>query len=177
MLAAVAGGVVFAIQLVLMFAGASSDVDFDGDVDMGGGDVGHAAADISFKVLSLQGLSAFFLMFGLVGLALLKQSHAGDIMSLLGAFAAGWASTWVISKIFRTFSRLQSSGTLDMASAVGATGTVYLNIDHDKPGKVTVTVQGRLLTLDAVAERQLSTGAPIKVVRVLNDNMVAVEPQ
>lgn len=173
LVAAVGGGVTFAIQLIAMFTGASVG---EGDLDMGG-DVGHAAADISFKVLSLQGLSAFFLMFGLVGLALLNQSDAGNTMSLIGAFGAGFVSTWVIARIFRGFTKLQSTGTLDMSNALGATGSVYLHIEPNKPGKVTVTVQGRLLTVDAIATRRIETGMPVKVVRVVNDNLVAVEPQ
>ena len=177
LLATIVGGVVFAIQLVMLFTGVAGDVDFDADVDMGGGDVGHAGADVSFKVLSLQGLSAFFLMFGLVGLALHNQSKAGNGISLAGAFVAGWVSTWVIARIFRTFSRLQSSGTLDMSQAAGVSGIVYLNIEPNKPGKVTITVRGRLLTLDAISDHQITTGSPIKVLRVINDNMVAVEPQ
>jgi hypothetical protein len=40
-----------------------------------------------------------------------------------------------------------------------------------------VTVSGRSLTLNAVATQAIKTGTPIKVVRVIDDNMVAVEPQ
>jgi hypothetical protein len=135
----------------------------------------HASPDLSFKVLSLQGLTAFFLMFGLVGLALQRESHASVAPSLLGACAGGFATTYLIARIFRAASKLQSSGTLDLGRAVGQTGTVYLGITRDKPGKITVSVAGRLLTLDAITEGDpLDTGTAARVDRVLPTGAVVV---
>lgn len=177
---AVIGGALFVVQLALQlvgFAGGHIDVDTDSHV----GDV-HPSADWSFKVLSTQGLTAFFLMFGLIGLATLRsQDNPTALHSALATVAGllgGVATTWVIARLFRFASRMQSSGTLDFKRAIGATGTVYLTIRSDKPGKVTVAVAGRLLTLDArLAEgdtAELATGAPIVVTQVFPDESVAV---
>ena len=176
---AVVGGALFLVQLVFSFLGGTADVDVDVDVHAHApGDVGHASADLSFKVLSLQGITAFVMMFGLVGLAERRESGWAPLPSLVGALVAGAASVWVIAKLFELFSRMQSDGTLDMSKAVGATGSVYLNIAKDKPGKVQVTVAGRLMTLDAITrtESMLEQGRVIRVTKVLQDSRVEVEP-
>lgn len=170
---AIGGGALFVIQLVLLFVGGGLDLD----ADMGGGDLGHHGADVSFKVLSLQGISAFVMMFGLTGLAMRIDEGASPLASLTVAVAAGAGSTWAIGRIFYFFTRLQSTGNLDMQSAMGATGQVYLGIGPDKAGKVTITVGKRSLTLDGICETgdTLATGTPIRVVRVISDTTVAVE--
>jgi hypothetical protein len=174
---ALGGGALFVIQLILLFLGGSADVDLDLDTDLSSGDVGHAGADASFKVLSLQGITTFVMMFGLVGMAMRNDEQAGPGLSLAVAAAAGAASTWVIGRIFVFFNRLQSTGTLDMKSAVGATGQVYLSVGPNRPGKVNITVGQRLLTLEAITEKDelLETGTPIKVIRVISDTTVSVE--
>ena len=60
---AIIGGAILLLQLVLsFFAGADLDVDFDGDIDI---DLDHGS-DASFHWLSIQSVSAFFAMFGMV---------------------------------------------------------------------------------------------------------------
>jgi hypothetical protein len=172
---ALVGGTLFLIQLVLLFTGGGGGVDVD--TDLGGGDAGHPGADVSFKVLSLQGITTFVMMFGLVGMAMRIDEQASATVSTGVAFAAGAGSTWVIGRIFYYFTRLQSTGNVDMKSAVGAIGEVYLTVGPGKIGKVTITVGNRSLTMDAVAEKgeTLATGTPIRVVRVVSDTTVSVE--
>lgn len=174
---ALGGGTLFVIQLVLLFVGGGVDVDLDLDADLSGGDMGHAAADASFKVLSLQGITSFVMMFGLVGMAMRNDEQAAPTIALGVALAAGVVSTWIIGRIFVFFTQLQSTGTLDMNRSLGAIGQVYLGIAPGKPGKVTLTVGKRSLTLEAISDSQetLPTGTPIKVVRVISDTTVCVE--
>jgi hypothetical protein len=170
------GGTLFVVQLVLQFLGHVGHADINTDIDAGlDAQAGHASADFSFKVLSLQGLSAFLLIFGLMGLATLRSGGAAPLAFGVG-FAGGGLTTWLIGRLFKLASRLQSSGTFDISRAVGAAGTVYLTIRKDRPGKVTITVTNRLLTLDArvAGDVTLETGTPIVVTRVLEDNCVEV---
>ncbi|HEY3495088.1 MAG TPA: hypothetical protein VGK73_10400 [Polyangiaceae bacterium] len=166
------GGTFFVVQLVLQFLGVVGHSDIDPDLDP---HAGHPSADFSFKVLSLQGMSAFLMMFGLMGLATLKSGGAAPIAFGVG-FAGGGLTTFVIGRLFKFASRLQSSGTLDLSRAVGVAGTVYLTIRKGRPGKVTITVTNRLLTLDACVREDitLETGTPIVVTRVLEDQSVEV---
>lgn len=186
LICALVGGVLFAVRLIMMFVGGDSDGDADaggGDVDAGGdadgGDAHHdgADSDVAFKLLSFQGISAFFMMFGLVGLAMSKGSGLHYLISMLGAVVAGGATVWITDKIFRSFGRLQHSGTLNLKNAIGQEGTVYLTIKADSPGKVQVAVQGRLKTLEAVSKdkTEIKTDTKVKVVGVQASEVLVVE--
>jgi membrane protein implicated in regulation of membrane protease activity len=124
----------------------------------------------------MHGLSAFFMMFGLVGLALYRQSQVGVIISIIGAVAAGMVSVWVIGKLFQVAARLQSSGTLKIADAVGSTGTVYLTIPEGGSGRVSLNFRNRLREFDATEKNgaEVPTGTPVRVVQV-NANILVVE--
>jgi hypothetical protein len=182
---ALAGGMGLLLRLVLMFLGGIGDMHGDlhadgalaGDLHVGdlhagdlhAGDV-HAgdahAGEVhdtghSFQLLTLQGLTGFFLMFGLVGLAMSRESRVGTPFSLLGGFGAGAVALYMVAKLFQWARMLQSSGTLNFAGAVGKQGTIYLTIPPGGTGKVEVAVQERLMVLDAVAEdkSEIKTGA------------------
>ena len=170
---AVIGGSLFFIRLVLQLIGADHDVDTDFDV---GNDAGHGDADISFKLLTMHGLTAFFMMFGLVGIALFRQSGAGAFVSISGGTAAGFATVWVIGKLFSSAKKLQSSGTVDIIGAIGCEGTVYTTIPANGTGSVQIIIKNRLREFDASShtKEELKTGEKIKVVWV-NGNILTVE--
>lgn len=167
------GGVLFLIRTVLMFLGHSGADDLGGDVsDIQGGD-----ADTSFKALSLQSLTAFFMMFGLVAVTLSKQTGVGHAWAVLGGTLAGLFTVWVIGRLFVGMKRLQSDGTLHVENAVGQEGEVYLTVKPGKTGQVRVSVQGQLRVFDAATEgaAELKTGDRIRVVRVTGGNVLMVE--
>lgn len=173
LICAVIGGFFVVVKLVLQFIGsdAGTDINVDGDID-----IDHTDSDIGFRFLSLQGLSAFFMMFGLVGLALYRQSQLGIILSSIGAVAAGMASVWVIAKLFQGASRLQSNGTLKTEDAVGCTGTVYLTIPQGGTGQVNLNFRNHRREFNAteINGGEVPTGTPVRVVKV-NANILVVE--
>ncbi|MHB8808570.1 MAG: NfeD family protein [Desulfobulbaceae bacterium] len=174
---AVTGGFFVLVKLFLQFVGVGMATDSGGDVDTPfSADGHHADSDVGFKFLSLHGLSSFFMMFGLIGLALYRQSKAGMFLSLAGAVVAGLFAVWAIGKLFQMAIGLQSSGTLTTADAVGSTGTVYLTIPKGGTGRVNINFSNHLREFDAVAadEGEISTGLPIRVVRV-KANILIVE--
>jgi membrane protein implicated in regulation of membrane protease activity len=174
---AVFGTLLFVVKFVLQLVGGHGGGDVG--IDVGNADVVHADADVSFKLLSLQGLTAFFVMFGLVGFALARGSGAHEGVSFAGAFAAGLATTWLIGKIFSFTMRLQSSGTLDNSRAVLEAGTVYLTIPAAGVGKVQVTIAGRLREFEAVCSsgEELKTGTPVRVLQVNGSTLVVEKAQ
>lgn len=188
-LCAIAGGTLFIFRLILMFMGHVGDtdvdghVDFDGMHDVGGVDVdgghdfaGHDASDsdVSFKLLSLQGITAFLMMFGLVGWAMMSQGDYHPMIPIIAGTAAGLATFWVMGKIFQFAISMQSSGTLKLQNAVGQEGSVYLTIKPNESGKVQVAVQNRMMILDAVAEgsQEIKTGQAVRVVKVVAGKLV-----
>jgi hypothetical protein len=105
---AVIGGILFLIRVILFFTGSSSrrdlDMDADGDLDS---DPGHA--DVGIKLVSPQGITAFFMMFGLVGLTLSK-SGVNAIWTVFGGLSTGFFTMLLIAKIFAEMKNLQSEG-------------------------------------------------------------------
>ena len=183
---AVVGSFLFAIRVVLTFIGFDGDHDVDGDVDTADisddidGD-GHADGadmhtEMSFTVLSFQGLTAFFMMFGWVGLALSRGAQ-GPLISLGGATAAGAGTVWITGKLFRFFNSLQHSGTINLRSAIHEEGVVYLTIPVGEQGKVQLNVQGRMRVMDAVTDQKkaIQTGSRVRVLNIVNDNILVVE--
>lgn len=173
---AVIGGVFVLIRLVGQFLGAGHSLDGGIDVDGPGLDAHHADSDIGFRILSVHGLTSFMMMFGLVGLALHRQSGMGTVVSMAGAMAAGLASVWIIGKLFALVVKLQSSGTISIESAVGAQGKVYISIPAQGTGRVLVTVHNSLREYDAASVDQaaIASDTPIRVVWV-DGNVLVVE--
>jgi membrane protein implicated in regulation of membrane protease activity len=176
------GGGLFIIRMILMFVGGDADMDTDVDVDIDGdvdvdSDMEGGDTDISFRLLSFQGLTAFFMMFGLVGLALSRQNDWGPAPAIAGGTFAGLITCWLLKWIFDKAKTLQSSGNIKLENAVGQEGTVYLNIPANGTGKAQVTVQDHLKVYDAVSQGdvELHTGDPIKVVRIISNNTLVVE--
>ena len=176
------GTILFVVRLVLMFLGGGHEGG--GDVDAGGLDgadghdlgAAHGAADsdLSFKALSLQGITAFFMMFGLVGWALVRQGNVPAWGSIAGGTAAGLITVWLMKKIFQMAGSLQSSGNINLQNAVGQEGHVYLTLHPGQVGKVQITVQDRLSIFNATAEgnEEIKTGQTVRVVRVSADTLV-----
>ena len=141
---ALLGGAALALRTVLLLVGIGGDELLHHDVGHGDAD-----GDAATRWLSLQGIAAFLLMFGLAGLALLRQSHLPGVLAVPAAVGAGAGAMWVIGRIFQLMGRLQSSGTLDLRRATGQEGVVYLTVRPESGGQVQVELQGRLGTFDA----------------------------
>jgi membrane protein implicated in regulation of membrane protease activity len=194
---AIIGGVLFVVRLALQFIGGDSgghhdiggisDVSDVGDIDIHGADVhgdfaGDADLDVhdtylSFKILSFQGLTAFFMMFGLVGLAMMRSTDQGPTAALIAASLAGFGTVWVIGAIFRKAGALQASGNINLRNAIGQEGEVYLTIHSAGTGKAKVTVQERLRIYDAVStgSDEICTGQRVRVVDVTPQEVLVVE--
>jgi len=186
------GGTLFILRIILMLAGGlfsdgdvgsvlGSDTDFSGDIvvdgDLDPGSVGdHVETDSSFRLLSFQGLSSFFLIFGLVGLALIN-ANLHVLLTVFGAMLAGLFSVWAISILFSQTRRLQADGTIHIKNAVGERGTVYLTIPGNGSGQVQVSVQGSLKIFDAISKekKKIPTGEKIQVVDVADGKTLVVK--
>lgn len=171
LVSAIAGGASLLLRAGLMLLGVGDGHDLH---DPGGAEPDGEGGT---RLLSLQGVSAFLVMFGLSGLALLRQSRAPAVVAVPVAFGAGVGAMWVMAKVFQLMGRLQSSGTLDLDAAIGQEGVVYLTLRPGTGGQVQVEVQGRLGTFDARSDGsdEIATGRPVRVVAV-RAGVLIVEP-
>ncbi|HEU5134630.1 MAG TPA: NfeD family protein [Steroidobacteraceae bacterium] len=164
LLAATVGGIILVFRLILTIAGLDHH---------GGADAVHVDSDDGFQALTIQGISSFFAMFGVVGYTLYHNAALGMVLALSGAIAAGVVSVWIVHKIFRSMLRLQSSGTVSLFAAVGSEGSVYLTVGKDG-GRVQINFANRLREFEAVSAdgATIPTGTPIRVQSVTANTLV-----
>jgi membrane protein implicated in regulation of membrane protease activity len=164
LLAGFVGGISLVFRLILTVAG----LDHHGGVD-----AVHVDSDSGFQALTIQGISSFFAMFGVVGYTLYRTASLGMVLSLTGALAAGVVSVWIIHKVFKSMLRLQSSGTVSLFAAVGSEGSVYLTVGKDG-GRVQINFANRLREFEAVSAdgTAIPTGTPIRVQGVTANTLV-----
>ena len=181
---AVFGGGLFVLRTILMLAGfGDSDSDTDAgdvhDLDDHLDDLDHAThsgADAGLRILTIQGLTSFAMMFGLTGFAISRSSLLGSVLAIAIGILVGVFAMWLIAKGFALMRSLQSSGTRQIYEAMGQEGTVYLTIPAEGIGKVQVTISGRLTVADAVSldNVTLKTGQRVCISEVDSAGMLAV---
>ena len=98
LLCALLGGTILILRLIVSNAGIDGH---DGDADSAPVSSGHG-----FQVLTIQGISSFFAMFGVVGYTLYHNASLGLFVALAGAVVAGVAAVWIIQRIFKAMLRL-----------------------------------------------------------------------
>jgi membrane protein implicated in regulation of membrane protease activity len=173
------GGTLFIVRLITMFLGGEMEGGgLDTDLDAGGHEISgdHVGSDTNINLLSLQGLTSFFLMFGLVGLTLLKAGQP-VWLTIVGGLVAGLITVALTGLVFSQMKRLQTEGTINIRNAIGQEGKVYLNIPQNGTGQVQVIVQGSLKIFDAVSKSRstIATGETVEVVGVESGNTLVVE--
>jgi hypothetical protein len=179
LICAVAGGTVLVLRIILMAIGLDHNgADTDVPHDLAGhdihlGDHGGDVHDGTVNLISIQSISSFFTMFGLVGMGLL-QVKAAPLWSLAGALGAGLLTAWATAMIVFSLQKLQSEGTMNIMNAIGQQGSVYLTIPEQGTGVVNVTVQGAQRQFDAISAQgeKIPTGKMVKVTGVTGGKLL-----
>jgi hypothetical protein len=147
-------------------------VETDVDASLADGDV------ISFQFLSLKNIVGFFTMFGWSGLGFYHADLAVWLVIALSVMC-GFLMMVAMATLFYFMSKLAEDGTLKMNNAIGHSGEVYLTIPAKRGGigKVQLTVQGALQTLDAMTDdtEPISTSSMIEVVDVIAGQILLVK--
>lgn len=174
---AVLGGAILLLQMVLGFVGFG---DGDGG-DHDGGHDGHFDKEGlagGLNLLSVRALAAGITFFGVGGLAGLKTGF-GLFAAFPLALIAGSVAAVAVAAAMRAMLRLETDGTLQIHGAVGTSATVYLTVPGERSGvgKIHVTLQNRLVELQAVTSQQtLPTGSRVLVIDVVGPDTVDVVP-
>ena len=173
---AILGGTLVVCQVAsgLFGFGAETDADIDADHDMGG-DTDHGNAFLG--MLSIRAITSALLFFGLGGLT--AHYYGADELVAFGvAVGAGIATLYAVALMMKMVAQLKHDGTARVERSLGRTGTVYLRVPAARAGtgKVHLMLQNRTVEYQAVTVGgELPTGAPVRVVAVVNADTVEVE--
>jgi len=130
-----------------------------------------------FRLFSMQGIIAFFSLFGWTGLIFMKAGMPVWGAALL-AFFCGFVGMFLMALALWGMLKAQSDGTMDIRNALGMDGEVYIPVPgkREMPGKVIVKVQDQLSEFDAVTdeEEKLGTGTQVTVIGITKGTTLIV---
>lgn len=152
----------------------SSDPTDGGDAEVSGR---SGAAAFGLRLLSLRSIVAFVAIGGWVGYTLcyaLSWQYA-----LIIAIVCGLCASCLVTWAMLAFEKMQDSGNLNPANAIGTIGTVYLTVPPSRggKGKVNILIQERYAEYEAMTDSHdpIPTAAEIKVIGHIGSNVLLVE--
>ena len=158
-------------QLVMNLLGAGVIDDLP---DAGDGSHGSGSG-----IFSVRTIAAFFAGLGWIGVIFLRQGGSSMLAAAAGTIT-GLALMAGTIYVMRSFAKMQDSGTLNYANAVGAVGKVYVTIPPARGpgGQIEVIFQSRTVFAEACtdATERIKPGARVRVLGVDDANSFLVEP-
>lgn len=155
---AVVSTVLFLIKTILFsFIGGDTEVitDFNSEFEL----------ETSFNFISLQSILAFFMGFGWLGLACLKQW--GFSLKLTGVCSVifGLLIMFFAAYLMFLVKKLNHKVVIDYASCVGKNGKAYTAFEPHAEGQIEVDVNGRLSIESAFndSEQRIEAFEEIKI--------------
>ena len=175
---AIPSTLVLIVQTILLFFGigdGDSDIDFDHDISDGTSDSGGDG----LAVFSIRGIAAMLAVAGWSGIAMYQAGWDLWLVILLAAIF-GIAALIGIAYMMKAIMKLQDDGNIDIGSAIGKSGKVYIPIPGNMTGsgKITLTLQERFIETDAVTacDRTIKTGETVRIVATDEVGTLVVEP-
>jgi membrane protein implicated in regulation of membrane protease activity len=170
---AAVGIVVLMAQVVMTLFGLDGHHDIDTADHVGDHD---GFSTWFFGVLSFRSVTAFVAFFGLGGRIALAFDLPG-FFAYVSAMAAGLCAMVAVALLMSMLHNLKSDGNVHIQNTLGSIGTVYLTIPGHRSGvgKVTVSVQDRSMTFEAVTDgEEAKTGQRVKVVGIGDPNTLEI---
>jgi len=178
---AVSASFVMVIFLVLMLIGIEG-ADFDGVDDVSDVDIinDEPLSGIGgLKILTIRGILAFISMGAWTAYLLVNWMH--PLWASAIGIVVGSISAYLLALAFRATYKLESSGNLDYANAIGQLGTVYIRVPKSKSGKgkITLTIQERYIEVDAMTEwdQDLMPKTVVEVVGIEDTTTLIIKPK
>lgn len=175
LIAAVGGGTIMLVQLVLAILGL--DDSFDLDVDVGDALDGVDAGSHLLEILSFRTIVGGLTFFGFAGKASLASgmSTTSAVAIAIAAFLAGvYGLYWVMKQMYK----LQSAGNEDIRNAIGkrAQVTVAVPSARSGAGKIQVRMQNRIVEYRAVTDdtEVIRSGSEVAILDCLGSDTVEI---
>lgn len=170
---AIPTSIIFIIQTIMTFTGADAtdgvDADFDSNLH---------GTDAPFQLFSLRNLINFLLGFSWGGISFFNSISSPAL--LIGvALATGLLFLFLFFIIIKQVQKLAEDNSFKLTSTINKSAEVYLTIPGHKSGKgkVMISVNGAFHELQAMTEADaIPTGAVVKVVKIINEDILIVEP-
>ena len=135
--------ILFIIKLIIFsVAGGDSEVvgDFNTETD----------SDVSFNFFSIQSILAFFMGFGWMGYAGLKQLQIqSQIENLVISLVVGFIFMLVSSTLMFMAKKLEKNVRKDKNSALDKVGKAYTNFPPKGTGQIEIDINGQLTVVSA----------------------------
>ena len=160
--------IIFAFQFLMTLIGFDTDTDVD---------ISDADLSAEFSIFSLRSIIAFLMFFGWTGVFVMQGGGSATKAIILGTIA-GTTAMSIVAYLLYKIHGAEESGTVDLYSAVGKEGEVYIPIppNLNGKGKIHVEIDNKLMELVAVTKNnKLSTGSKVKVLDILEKNVLLVE--
>ena len=138
--------VLFLIFVILTFFGIDSE-----GADTGGFDV-DSDSEASFFVFSFKTILVGLMGLGWTGTSLVNEFAWTRTGAILPSVMVAIVLMLIMNQIFKSLFSLEKVYTFDINHAVGKEGAVYLPITVNKPGQVTLSIDGRTYTFPAISK-------------------------
>jgi len=161
---------ILVLQTLLSFVGM--DIDTDVELDL------STEISLEFGLFSVKSFLAFIAFFGWTGVIAIGYGWSMPLVILASA-GAGLVAMALVAYMLFQFQKLESSGTMRLEEAVLEEAKVYLAIPAAGQGigQITLELNGGLRQLKAVTKGdKIPTGAAVKVIDLLEENVLLVEP-
>lgn len=153
----------FIVQILMMLIGANFEMDINHDV--AAHDI-HSHADSAVKILSVQTVLIFTMVFGWTGLSFIREQHYTTFVSLLFATGCGVigmvGGAFILSIVQRFNSEQTPISKLPKEEVMQWRGEAYTAIQPNQAGQV--SFNGRILP---VRNMGLSAVRSFETVRVI----------
>lgn len=171
---AVAGTILFVIQMISVFVLGDMDVQVAGDTDF---DV-DADSGMPYQFFTFRNLVGFLTVFAWSGLAALAAEYS-ITTTLIISSVSGIVMMALMSALFYFVSRMTDSGTMNYRNAIGKVATTYIPMKAKRGsmGKVQIEIQSSFHELDAMTdeEEDIPTNSIVEVVDLISGNILLVK--
>lgn len=176
---AIAASLVFIIQMTLTFIGIGdhdADLSMPDSTDIPDGDTLDTGG--AMQLFTIRNLINFLLGIGWGGVCFWSVIPIRPLLAIV-AILCGSVFVAMFLFMFKQMKKLESNGAFRIQDSVGIVCPVYLRIPATREGlgKVQISLHGSVQEISAMTDGAfIPTGARVRVIQVIDDNTLLVEP-